>query len=823
MASDGQQQTLDAIHEFRRTSYQNGYRPLEVYSPGALDRDGKPIPSAGKRPVGRKWREQALLNPPAAVVRRVSPQATNTGIVTGELSGLDVDVLNQEITDTIVAMIEATLSPTPLSRIGRAPKILLCYRAEQPFAKLSTPKYRLPDGTEAQLEILGDGQQFVAAGIHPDTGQPFEWPDRSPLDVPLAALPTISAMQARDIVGHATSILIEAGGIIDKPESKSSHGGRSGESGQFFRAVNDAALADIVAWAPSLGFHDRGGNSGWRVTSKELGRPLQEDISIHPTGIWDFGEEKPLTAIDVVIAHGGAADAVQAAMWLCERLGKDPESLGWKLAKGPAPAPDGRPGLAGAPGPSFRDPWEQLTPPAWPGGILPTRFEDMIAAMAETSGIDPGAVGIAALLAVSGAAPKNCRLKPYGDNHSFVVPPILWAMTVAPSGQRKTYLNDVFVALRHHRDEAWHQYQTQLADWNVLDPQSKKETPKPREPFACLVQDITPEKMARMLAENDRGTLLQRDELAAFFGFGRYANDRGTYERSLYLEAYDGNQLLAQRLTHDAAYVRHCAVAIFGSIQPRRLQKLNIDALGEDGLLQRFIVIMLRKATISERPGTNKHVTIPGRAEFNKIVGKLLDLGSLFGREFSATREGAEIVYRLEALGIALGDLTDYGPVFPEFCAKLHGTAARLAFVLHMLDNPDAGMKIVMPETIARADRLMREYVLPHARNFYAEMSEEGLERTRAIAAWLLAGAPDRITASDFGKHVRLCRGLPLRVLNTALDPLVGGGWLVPESPYPGNNAWTLDTQVRKALAHRVADATEQRERNRQLAESIGR
>jgi hypothetical protein len=72
------------------------------------------------------------------------------------------------------------------------------------------------------------------------------------------------------------------------------------------------------------------GTGAWRVASKDRGRPdLQEDISLHPDGIQDFGLEQGLTPIDVVIEHGGAGDAVAAAHWLCERLGIDPSALGW--------------------------------------------------------------------------------------------------------------------------------------------------------------------------------------------------------------------------------------------------------------------------------------------------------------------------------------------------------------------------------------------------------------------------------------------------------------------------------------------------------------
>ncbi|OZA73720.1 MAG: hypothetical protein B7X77_09440, partial [Caulobacter sp. 39-67-4] len=36
------------------------------------------------------------------------------------------------------------------------------------------------------------------------------------------------------------------------------------------------------------------------------------------------------TPIDLVMEHGGAPDATDAALWLCDHLGRDPASLGWQ-------------------------------------------------------------------------------------------------------------------------------------------------------------------------------------------------------------------------------------------------------------------------------------------------------------------------------------------------------------------------------------------------------------------------------------------------------------------------------------------------------------
>lgn len=119
------------------------------------------------------------------------------------------------------------------------------------------------------------------------------------------------------------------------PKFKINTGLGGGEGDDFFRAVKNAALARLDAWVPTLfpSATFQPGTGSWRVTSRDLGRDLEEDLSLAPGGIQDFGEEKGLTAIDVVMRWGKAADAVAAALWLCEQMGVDAGTLGYR-AKG---------------------------------------------------------------------------------------------------------------------------------------------------------------------------------------------------------------------------------------------------------------------------------------------------------------------------------------------------------------------------------------------------------------------------------------------------------------------------------------------------------
>src|SRR5262249_11952761 len=110
----------------------------------------------------------------------------------------------------------------------------------------------------------------------------------------------------------------------------------------FFLNVNDAALQSLSAWVPTLfGAAAKQSNKGYRVSSTALDRDLEEDLSFTSQGIKDFGvhdigdaNEGKRSPIDIVLEYGGEEAAADAALWLCERLGVDPASLGW-VPKGP--------------------------------------------------------------------------------------------------------------------------------------------------------------------------------------------------------------------------------------------------------------------------------------------------------------------------------------------------------------------------------------------------------------------------------------------------------------------------------------------------------
>jgi putative DNA primase/helicase len=143
-------------------------------------------------------------------------------------------------------------------------------------------------------------------------------------------------------------------GLAPPPENaETKHGGAGAgaefqPTGVFFADVNTQALRRLAEWVPPLFGPDaipRPGGEGYRVPSEALGRDLQEDLSLHPSGIKDFGvhdmgdpRKGKRSPIDILLEWGEQYGAtldngstpttlMQAAHWFCEQLGIDPHAM----------------------------------------------------------------------------------------------------------------------------------------------------------------------------------------------------------------------------------------------------------------------------------------------------------------------------------------------------------------------------------------------------------------------------------------------------------------------------------------------------------------
>src|SRR5262245_50036826 len=176
-----------------------------------------PIVSGRKRPAMNDWPNIRITIPPDEDViapwADTYPGALSTGIRTRHTPGADIDIRDRDVADQVeqalLNMIEN--GATILKRVGLPPKRLIPFRCVTPFRKISAT-FKAPDDVVHKVEVLADGQQFVAEGIHEDTHQPYRWADNvSLLNVAHEHLPLVDEAFARRFIAKACEIMTAAG------------------------------------------------------------------------------------------------------------------------------------------------------------------------------------------------------------------------------------------------------------------------------------------------------------------------------------------------------------------------------------------------------------------------------------------------------------------------------------------------------------------------------------------------------------------------------------------------------------------------------------
>lgn len=163
-------------HDIAQKLIANGYRP---------------VPCVGKRVLINGWSKRDFSE------CDFEP-TSNVGIKTGDgIVLVDIDITDPELSEAVVAEWQRRHKGAP-QRTGMAPKTAFLVAsdvAKKRIVKLSDP--------EQKVEVLANGQQFVAYGIHPDTGKPYQWHGLDPLDTFLGtkgALPTVTEAEIDDFL-----------------------------------------------------------------------------------------------------------------------------------------------------------------------------------------------------------------------------------------------------------------------------------------------------------------------------------------------------------------------------------------------------------------------------------------------------------------------------------------------------------------------------------------------------------------------------------------------------------------------------------------------
>ena len=189
------------------------------------------------------------------------------GLIAANTPGVDIDVRDDELSRHMEEWVHENIAMAPV-RVGHAPKRLLMFRADEPFPKINSQTYIDENGEKHKVEILGDGQQFVAFHIHPETGKEFKWLYKDgPLVTEHDDLPLLTHAQAQSIVDEFEAQAEARGWQVKRrtPKTANLHAVVSSRRGRdvFLEDTNKTDISDDELHAKLLLVPAQADYDGW--------------------------------------------------------------------------------------------------------------------------------------------------------------------------------------------------------------------------------------------------------------------------------------------------------------------------------------------------------------------------------------------------------------------------------------------------------------------------------------------------------------------------------------------------------------------------------
>lgn len=468
--------------------------------------------------------------------------------------------------------------------------------------------------------------------------------------------------------------------------------------------------------------------------------------------------------------------------------------------------------------------------------MLPAAIADYAFDAGELVGVDPAMVAIPALVTCAAALHDEIRLQPKRHETGWTESARLWCAVVgAPSVKKSPSIKRATRRLRkididlHDQNAA---NQAQYLEAFELHKEAKKEAkksggpvppmPEPPKNVRMVVEDITVEALSEVLKDNSRGVLVVRDELSGWFGsMDAYSGGKsgGSKDRSAWLESYNGGPRVVDRVMRGSVCVPNWSCCMIGGIQPDAIRRIAQN-MTDDGLMQRFMIIVGRNAQEHDRPENAAAV----RA-FANLVDHLYGIQAGGDQVVLLSDEAHEVRNRINAY---TSELIEY-PALPgglrSHLGKWSGLFARLCLIFHAIQC--AGERVhplqydVSGDTAERVERLMCKYLLPHSLAYYTDIlgAAGDLEHSRWIAGHVLSKRLETVTHRDLMQSYRQWRGLDDWRRQRITQTLTDMGWLIPvgdeRTSKRGAHTWVINPKVHSMFAEKAAAEAEKRARIR--------
>lgn len=383
--------------------------------------------------------------------------------------------------------------------------------------------------------------------------------------------------------------------------------------------------------------------------------------------------------------------------------------------------------------------------PPFPFDTIPAELAEYPRLYARQTGFDQS-IPVVSAVAAAAAALSDAIQVCAEERTRWCTQPRLWVLVAGSPGCGKT------PGQRQMLAPLWEIHWKLDSDWQAgnrgLPTEAK--APRPR----AIVSDTTIEKLGEVLAENPRGITVVADEMDSWLGsMDQYRSGGVGRDRGEWLKLFDGGPHTVERVRRGTLFVRNWGCSILTGTTPAALKRLA-RFLPEDGLIQRFIVVHVR------RPGDSVEV------EAERMEAAERRYAEIIRRLWAVTPKANAGVVSLSAaakerfeswrrenrqLQEALGSIE---PAIEGHIAKYPTLALRLALIFHAVrvvsaDEPaarDPAAHAISLESIENALAFLR-CASQHALAFYLGRgggASDGYELARTVARYILARDPER-------------------------------------------------------------------------------
>jgi 5S rRNA maturation endonuclease (ribonuclease M5) len=494
------------------------------------------------------------------------------------------------------------------------------------------------------------------------------------------------------------------------------------------------------------------------------------------------------------------------------------------------------------------DEWEQpiplrqiMNPPEFPCNVLPGWMGDFVKAESEFTQTPSGLAGSLSLAMAAASLAKKAEVM--GRPGWFEGLNLYIAVAMQPGSRKSQVINDVSKPLSDYERQEAESLRAAVAQSESEYRRDKKRLDGLESTYASakdpekagrfkleadelarelaekevlrlpryLAQDVTPERIASLLAEHGgkMAIVSAEGELFSILA-GRYSSGAPNIE--VFLKGHAGDQLRVDRQNKErqAVYVDHPALTIGVCLQPDVLNELpRVKGFTGRGLLARFLWVV-PESNIGRRRTRTEPVPLKIAADYCSNMRKLLELaynhdqdGKQAAWTLTLDKEAAESLDKImEQVEKSLGNPEEMG-AFTEWGSKFVGAVLRIAGILHATKEPgriDSLLEPIQQETLIRA-LAIGDFLVEHAKAAFGIMdTDSAVGNAEFILRWLKGRGITRIQKKDLFRGVR-SRFHKAAALDEPIKLLIDYSWLreskeVAEGTYKPKTFYEVNPEI---------------------------